>query len=161
MPESQCNLKREHDESTCSVAAFITQKAKESPPLLAWADPEPTAVDLTSKTGRRVTFQPLVQGVPNWPDDIPLAEVHLFWQNSALHVISKEGGGCRWAMIEEDEIGGLMALRSEKQVLTVRDYLRFGLEARQELKLRAVEYRQHGRLVAWRLITVEQGQANV
>lgn len=154
MPDTPCKLKRDNNEEKCSVAEFIAKMTQGTPPVLAWADPEPTAADLEGNTGRRTNFQPLVRGIPNWHDDIPLAEARLFWENAALHVITKDGGGCQWAKIEESKDGEEF-MRSEIKVLTLRDRTRFGLDPETDFELSAVEYRQQGRLVAWRLTTGE------
>lgn len=139
MADTLCKLKREHEqnEKTCNVAKFIARKAKENPPLLTWADPDPTAVNPEGNTGRRTDFQPLVRGIPEWPADVPLAEARLFWKSSALHVVAKDGGGCRWAKIEESDDGEEF-MRSEMKVLTLRDRKRFGLDTETDLELSAV-----------------------
>ncbi|WP_295447120.1 hypothetical protein [uncultured Thiodictyon sp.] len=155
MTESQCILVVSHGtEEFRGVADFIKEKGQEDTPLLAWADPDPLSVDVTNDTGRRSGFEPLVRGMPPWLADLPLAEARLFWATSALHVVARDGGGCVWARIEEHTEG-----RSESRVAcskmpvhTLRDLHRFGLEHGSAIKeLFAVEYRQQGRLVAWRL----------
>lgn len=155
-PETTCALRispRQDDHR--SVAEVIAQHAGEAAPLLAWAEPDPLHV-APDKHGRRDDFKPLVQGVPSWPADLPLAEARLFWPTAALHVVAREGGGCSWTRIEEGGADGemLLAMRTEFSVHALSDLARFGLAAHEALKglpLRAIEYRERGRLAAWRL----------
>jgi hypothetical protein len=160
MTDSPCVIEWTADEDgNLSVAEFVRQQAQQAPPLLAWAEPDPLGVDLTNHTGRRDGFALLVSGgMPSWPADLPLAEARLFWTSSALHVVAREGGGCGWAWIEEKPAGnaGTPVARSVIPVHTLRDGKRFGLPDGQTIAgLRAIEYRQQGRLVAWRLTTEE------
>lgn len=160
MTDSQCHIvfSPGTDASTI-VADLIRQKAQEAEPLLAWAEPDPLRVDVSNSTGRRSDFEPLVCGMPSWPADLPLVEARLFWASSALHVVAREGGGCAWVRIEEtaEGSGGDEVACSVIPVYTLRDFKRFGLESRPAFEgLRAVEYRQQGRLVAWRLVIKSQ-----
>jgi hypothetical protein len=136
------------------VSEFISDQCKKQPPLLAWADPVPYTRNTDGKPGRRSDFHPLVQGTPSWPANLPLAEARLFWQDAGLHVVAEEGGGCRWARIQECATGDNECSRSETRVLSLRDRERFGLAEDHAVPktLVAVEYRQQGRLVAWRLL---------
>jgi hypothetical protein len=156
MTDSHCHIVfSPGTETSTSVADLIRQKAQEAEPLLAWAEPDPLHVDVSNSTGRRNDFEPLVRGIPSWPDDLPLVEARLFWAKSALHVVAKEGGGCVWVRIEEvsEGSGETEVARSVIPVYTLRDLKRFGLESGPAFeRLRAVEYRQQGRLVAWRLV---------
>lgn len=143
-------------EESCSVREFVQQKARESMPLLAWAEPEPLCVDLANGTGRREGFRPLVGGMPSWSDALPLCEARLFWADSALHIVAGESGGCAWVRIAEAPDGVELA-RSEISVHTVQDLKRFGLHSALKIEgLRAVEYRRQGRMVAWRLVIEEK-----
>lgn len=97
--------------------------------------------------------------MPSWPADLPLVEARLFWASSALHVVARERGGCSWVRIEEvaEGNGGTEVARSVIPVYTLRDLNRFGLENGPAIQgLSAVEYRQQGRLVAWRLVMEKQ-----
>lgn len=155
MTDSHCRIDFSPVKEASSVADLIRQKAQEAEPLLAWAEPDPLHVDVSNSTGRRSDFEPLVRGMPSWPADLPLVEARLFWAKSALHVVAKEGGGCLWVRIEElaDGNSGTEVARSVIPVYTLRDMNRFGLEKGLALEgLRAVEYRQQGRRVAWRLV---------
>jgi hypothetical protein len=140
-----------------SVHDLVREKVADNAPLLAWAEPDPLHVDLYNETGLRPGFVPLVCGVPSWPDDLRFIEARLFWASSMVHVIAREGGGCVWTRIEEGSDGGDPDLtRSEIEVHTLRDLKRFGFPAFQPIEgLRAIEYRQQGRLVAWRLVLRE------
>lgn len=160
-PETTCALRIDPcQDDHRSVAEVIAQHAGEAAPLLAWAEPDPLHVAL-SQHGRRNDFTPLVQGVPSWPADLPLVEARLFWATAALHVVAREGGGCVWTRIEENGADGetLLAMRAEFSVHTRRDLARFGLHADEAIKglpLRAIEYRERGRLVVWRLILANE-----
>jgi hypothetical protein len=141
-----------------SVANLVQEKVKEGAPLLAWAEPHPLRTDLSGSTGRRSDFDPFVCGRPSWPVDFPLVEARLFWDKTAVHVVAEEEGGCTWVCLREVDAGsdGLEVLRCEFPVLSLRDSKRFGLQTLQEIEgLYAIEYWQHGRLVAWRLV-IEQ-----
>lgn len=158
MAEKTCSLKRDANDDDRDVAGFVADKARETPPpLLVWADPDPMAVDTQANQGRRMRF-PLSRDSSGWPADLPLVEARLFWKDAALHVIAKEGGGCRWARIEEQVGGnGEEVTRQEFKVVALADRARFGLESGAALPgLRAIEYRQRGRLVGWRLIAKEK-----
>lgn len=149
-------IARTHGDDGKTVAAFIVAQAHEQPPLLAWAEPQATALNENGGAGRRTDFQPLVSGSPDWPANLPLAEAYLFWEHSSLHVVAKESGGCRWARIEETSQGEEVAT-ARTPVLALRDWQRFGLaKALCTDKLTAIEYRRGGRLIAWRLITNEE-----
>lgn len=147
---------------TVSVAEFVRRRAQGAAPLLAWAEPDPLCVDvaITNRTGRRADFTPLVQGAPAWPEDLPLVEARLFWAGSALHVVAGEGGGCRWSDLEEvtDGPGEFVEVVSPSiPVHTLRDLKRFSLSDMPAIEgLQAIEYRQRGRLVAWRLVIGEK-----
>lgn len=158
MTDSTCRLVlTPAREESCSVRELVQQKATESKPLLAWAEPDPLCVDLTNGTGRREGFRPLVCGMPSWSDAPPLCEARLFWADSALHIVAGERGGCAWVRIAEAPEGGVGVARSEIAVHTVQDHKRFGLQGESKIEgLRAVEYRQRGRLVAWRLVIEEK-----
>ncbi|MBF0160054.1 MAG: hypothetical protein HQL58_11090 [Magnetococcales bacterium] len=155
MNNKRCKIVYQHGQETCNVVNFIHQKIRDCPPLLAWAEPDLTAVDIRSKTGRRRDFTPLVRGIPDWPEDLPLVEARLFWQISALHVVAIDQCGCRWVCIEESSISGVEVTYSEMSVLTLRDHKRFGLDEQTIERLSAIEYRQNGRLVGWRLVASE------
>lgn len=160
MTDSQCVIDRSADEEgQYSVAEYVKRTAQDHPPLLAWAEPEPLAVDITNGTGRCDGFTALVRGMPAWSGDPPLTEARLFWATSALHVVAIEGGGCRWARIEENAqcTNGTLVARTVIPVHTLRDLVRFGLGDGQTIEgLCAVEYRQQGSLVAWRLTTATE-----
>ncbi len=155
MDDTTRNLEYTHGTEQLNVAEFIAQEVKKSAPLLAWADPQATQMR-DDVPGRYKNFQPLVEGAPQWPDDIVLSEARLFWQSSALHVVAhavtKDGRGCRWARIKESP--GTEVTRNELGVLALRDYARFGMDPWQGApdNLTAIEYREHGRLRAWRLL---------
>ena len=159
--KNTAKLLYEMDKDKRSVAAFVAAKAKEMPPLLAWAEPE-ASFARGGQAGRIRDFQPLTTGCPAWPADLPLVEARLFWPTSALHVVA-DGNGCRWVKLRESDAGekGEEVERSEKPVLTLQDAARFGLDTRgwPGGSLTAIEYRSGGRLVGWRLTTSgkEQG----
>lgn len=134
-----------------TVAEIIADEADKAPPLLAWADPDPLHVNLTNHGGRREDFKPLMRGTPSWPQDLRLIEARLFWLDAALHVVACEAGGSIWTRIEE--IAGTEFRREEFSVHTISDLPRFGLlEDAVIQNLIAIEYRQRGRLMAWRLM---------
>lgn len=140
-----------------SVAEYVAAVAQDEPPRLAWAEPKPTYHVRGPAHGRIVTFEPFVSAAPTWPADLPLVEARLFWAGAALHVVAR-GSGCRWVRIEEGDIGETVA-RLETSVLALRDRQRFGLEAAGDAPaLTAIEYRQDGRLLAWRLIPNRAGE---
>ncbi|EGV32667.1 hypothetical protein ThidrDRAFT_1152 [Thiorhodococcus drewsii AZ1] len=154
MIANTCALHMHTEKDLRSVAEVIADQAGKAPPLLAWADPDPLHVDLVNRTGRHGDFVPLAQGVPSWPADLPLVEARLFWPRAVLHVVACEKGGCVWTCIKEvtADDDTLPAMRSEIPVHTRRDLARFGLSAHEVVEgLRAIEYRERGRLVAWRL----------
>lgn len=159
MTDSHCRIDfSPGTDKSANVADLIRQKAQEAEPLLAWAEPDPLHMNVSNNTGRRCDFKPLVCGMPSWPDDLPLVEARLFWASSALHVVAREGGGCSWVRIEEvaEGDGGAEVARSVIPVYTLRDLNRFGLENGPAIQgLSAIEYRQQGRLVAWRLVMEE------
>jgi hypothetical protein len=154
--ENACALRiQTQQDDSRRLAEVIAHKAAESPPLLAWAEPDPLYVDRLNRTGRRGDFVPLVLGAPDWPADLPLVEARLFWPRAALHVVAREDGGCVWTRIEETDPEGKETdyRRNEFSVYTLRDRHRFGLSDDIVIDdLMAIEYRQRGRLVAWRLM---------
>lgn len=87
MTES-CALRIDTQSDPRPLAALIAQQVQQSPPLLAWAEPDLRSVTLGHGAGRRDDFSPLVQGVPTWPEDVPLVEARLFWPGAALHVVA-------------------------------------------------------------------------
>ncbi|MFB1490231.1 MULTISPECIES: hypothetical protein [unclassified Thiocapsa] len=146
------------------LAEVIAYHAGESPPLLAWAEPDPLHVDPVNGSGRRGDFVPLVRGVPSWPTDLPLVEARLFWPGATLHLVAREAGGCVWTRIEEvnPHEGTLRAMRSEIPVHTRSDLARFGITEHEPIEgLRAIEYRERGRLVAWRLMIATEESRDV
>ena len=167
--DGACSLQCTHDEDDRDVSKFVAEQATAREPVLAWADPDPEPSHLPAfdKLGFRADFAPLAKGTPEWQHDIVLAEARLFWPDAALHVVAKVGGGCRWAKVEEMTSGQNVeeqatdnanlrikaVLRTSFRVLTLRDHARFGIEdwPKDFEKLTAIEYRQAGRLVAWRL----------
>lgn len=160
MTDSRCRIVcSAGKDETGSVADLVRQWAGESVPLLAWAEPDPLFVVVSNRTGRRDDFEPLVPGTPAWPEDLPLVEARLFWPDSALHVVAREGAGCAWARIAEVPAGqtGSEVARTAIPVYTLQDRSRFGLPEGPMLDgLQAIEYRQRGRLVAWRLLVEER-----
>lgn len=145
-------------EDKVSVAAFVAAKVRESRPLLAWAEPQ-ASFARKGTPGRIGDFRPLVAGCPAWPEDLPLVEARLFWATSALHVVA-DSDGCRWVTLLESDAGEEEVQRSEKPVVTLRDAARFGLDTRgwPGGSLSAIEYRNGGRLVGWRLTTSAKEQ---
>ncbi len=139
-------------ENRQSVRTFAAAEAQKAPPLLAWAEPE-ASFARGGQPGRIGGFQSLTAGLPAWPSDLPLVEVRLFWDTSALHVVA-DGDGCRWVKLLESDVGEEVGCR-EKPVLTLRDAARFGVDTRAwpSTPLTAIEYRSGGRLVGWRLTT--------
>ena len=159
MTDSQCCIVFSSGEASGSVADGVQQWVADAEPLLAWAEPDPIHVDIANRTGHRDDFKPLVIGRPSWPADVPLVEARLFWATSALHIVAKEDGGWRWARIEQvaEDSGGTKVARSVIPVHTLRDFGRFGLLNGPAIQgLQAIEYREQGRLVAWRLVTGER-----
>jgi hypothetical protein len=62
--ENACALRiQSHQDDSRRLAEFVAHQASESPPLLAWAEPDPLYVDRFNRTGRRGDFMPLVRGV--------------------------------------------------------------------------------------------------
>lgn len=136
-------------------------------PQIAWAEPQPAWM-ANGKPGRCEAFRPLLvkpdSALTGWPSDLPLAEVRLFWENAALHIVANEQGGCHWARIEEltketgkqDSPDIICVSHETSTVYTLRDLERFGLTHDKHApfpeKLNAITYHQQGRLVAWRLI---------
>jgi hypothetical protein len=165
--ENACALRIETRQDLGRIREVIDHQAGESPPLLAWAEPDPLYVDRLNRTGRRGDFVPLVLGAPPWPADLPLVEARLFWPKAALHLVARADGGCVWTRIEEggaDE-NRLLVTRSEFPVHVHGrgDLARFGLAphaALEGLPLRAIEYRERGRLVAWRLTIANEEYRN-
>jgi hypothetical protein len=150
-----CALRVDTEYDARNVAEVAAHQASQDAPLLAWAEPDPLHVALGKGAGRREDFLPLQRGAPSWPADLPLIEARLFWPTTALHIIACEDGGCRWTRIEEVTADNetLMVMRSQFPVHTLRDAARFGFSAQKPIEgFRAIEYRQRGRLVAWRLI---------
>lgn len=143
---------RQHPDQSIAGFARNWLDTYGTPPLLAWAEPEPAALNEGGISGRLHGFRPLVEGTPDW-NGLSLVEARLFWQRAALHVLADGNGGCRSVWIEECEEGESMT-RVETPVLTLRDTQRFGLAGTgwAQRKLTAIEYRQAGRLVAWRLL---------
>ncbi|MCB1821771.1 MAG: hypothetical protein KDI73_09370 [Candidatus Competibacteraceae bacterium] len=155
MTNSQCCIIFSHGEAAGSVADGVRQWVADVEPLLAWAEPDPLHVDIANRTGRRDDFKPLVIGMPSWPTDTPLLEARLFWATSALYIVARENGGWSWARIEEaaENSGGAKVACSVIPVHTLRDVGRFGVPDGPAIKgLQAIEYREQGRLVAWRLV---------
>lgn len=154
--ENACALRiQTHEDDSRRVDEVIAHQAGESPPLLTWAEPDPFYVDRLNRTGRRSDFVSLVRGAPSWPADLPLVEARLFWPGAALHVVAREDGGCSWTRIEEADPEGKDTdyMRTAFSVHTLRDRDRFGLPDESRIEdLTAIEYRQRGRLVAWRLM---------
>jgi hypothetical protein len=142
------------------LAAVIQDAIGLHEPLLAWAEPDPRQVALDHHAGRRSDFVPLVRGQPVWPEDLPLTEARLFWPLAALHVVADADGGCRWIRIDErttDDRDGESLMRTACSVYSLRDRQRFGLPKETAIDhLMAIEYRQRGRLVAWRLTLEEE-----
>jgi hypothetical protein len=166
---------------TRDLSSVLADEVGKTPPLLAWAEPDLTAVCLNNRTGRRTDFQALVCGEPQWPGDIRIVEARLFWKDASLHVVANQDGqGCRWVRIEEvengeegveslqrspsssghaeiEQQGGEMDVKRLKYpVFTVRDRQRFGLgEVGRNLSaienVVAIEYRIYGHLIGWRL----------
>lgn len=157
MTAMSCRLQLESDADARTVAEVIAQQVDEAAPLLAWAEPNPLYAVVHNRTGRRGDFVPLVQGAPSWPADLPLIEARLFWPTAALHVVAREGRGCLWTRIEELNAAAGAAsnaefMRTVFPVHTISDRARFGLPDQETITpLQAIEYRQCGRLVAWRL----------
>lgn len=157
MTEISCWLKRTRGEAECGIREFIASQLVAEGPLILWLDPDPLAVDYNGPTGRRLDALPLVEGAPPAGMlDVPLAEARIFWKEAALHVIASEGGGCRWARIEESREAEDDEARVQREiipVLSLRDQARFGFDDRQEIEnLQAVMYKRQGRLLAWRLL---------
>jgi hypothetical protein len=161
MDDQLCTICISKGELPGTLADFVKSEAKKQTPLLAWAEPEVTAVDLENNTGRREEFKPLIKGIPNWSGDPPLVEARLFWANAALHGVA-EKGRCRWVKVEEGDGHGADAdhhmliikdvQREPFDVSTLRD-LRFGPDGgRGSNTLSAFAYRRNGRLIAWRLM---------
>lgn len=157
--EKTCALRiRPQQRDPRGLAEVIADAVHPCAPLLAWAEPDPLHVALTNHTGRRGTFTPLVQGMPSWPTDLPLVEARLFWPRAALHVVACETGGCSWTRIEEADPEGKETdyIPVALSVYTLRDHDRFGLPDESRIEdLMAIEYRQRGRLMAWRLMIGE------
>ena len=162
MTTDTCALHIQTEQDARTVTEVIADEAGRERPLLAWADPDPLHVVLSNHNGRRQDFNPLVRGAPSWPQDLRLLEARLFWSDAALHVVSRDEGGCSWTRIEETDPQGNETdyARMTFRVFTIRDLSRFGLadESRIE-RLMAIEYRQFGRLKAWRL--TDQGAIHV
>ena len=157
-----CALRIHVEQDPRTVTEVIADTALKAPPLLAWADPDPLHVSLTNHNGRREDLKPLMRGTPSWPQDLRLLEARLFWGEAALHVVSCEGGGCRWTRIEEadPQDNETDYTRVVFPVATIRDLSRFGLADESGIeRLMAIEYRQFGRLKAWRL--THQGATHV
>lgn len=163
MTNTLCNLRMQTEQDRRSVAEVIAEQARDSTPQLAWAEPDPRQVAFAKRGGRRSDFTPLQRAVPSWPSDLPLVEARLFWPMAALHVVAREDGGCAWSRIEELDAGSGNDefMRADFPIYTIRDFYRFGLpEDTSITDLTAIEYRQRGRLVAWRLIARLEEQNN-
>jgi len=155
MSETQVKLQFKHDVLSCGLAEFIQQQAQKNPPLLSWVELDPLQTNLSNASGRRLDEIPLLRGLPEWLSEMPVIEARLFWQTSSLHVLA-EAGGCRWARVEECPNGPETVLVSRYKVRTLADWNRFGFTKKPEIEnLQATEYRQQGRLVAWRLALEE------
>lgn len=158
MTDNTCDLRIQPAQNDPRpVAEIIATAISNAPPLLAWADPDPLHINLTNRSGRREDFQPLMRGASLlWPHDLRLLEARLFWRDAALHVVARDDGGCRWTRIEER--AGTEFRREEFSVHPIRDRQRFGLSDSDDATIKnlmAIEYRQRGRLVAWRLMIEE------
>lgn len=160
MSESTCQIMLGPvTQEACRIDELIARECQRQAPMLAWGEPDPLEVDLTNETGRRTDFTPLVRGTPPWTGSPSLVEARLFWPQSALHIVAHEGG-CAWSRLDEisgrdDVPEGIPALRQAIKVHTLRDLSRFGLAGDEGISvagLRAIEYRRHGRLIAWRLL---------
>lgn len=170
MTDISCWLRRSRGQAEGSVSAFITSHLGAESPLLLWVDPDPLAVDYRGATGRRLEALPLVEGnAPDWMLNVPLTEARIFWKQAALHVITGEAGGCRWARIEEATEGdkdgnGERVQREVIPVLTLsdRDRARFGITDRHVIEnLQAVLYKRQGLLRAWSLAINSPGREDV
>ncbi len=136
------------------------KKLVESKPSLVWLEPNPREVDLKTPNGRRIDSPSLTEGFPAWlngENEPSMVEARLFWDRAALHVIADPGGeSCRWDLLWETQTpseDGIRVRRDEYPVHTLKDRARFGFEIESaDLKLKMVEYREGGRLVAWRLV---------
>jgi len=175
MSDITCTIQQTTGNDNNSVADFIKQQ-EDSATALVWLEPDPRAVNLKNHTGRRCDEPPLSPGLPNWLRDgngPPVIEARLFWASEALHVVANpDGTGCRWAFIKEkrpadDSLPKISAPetfdnnqqvsrevhREEYRVRTIQDLNRFGFdEGQSTFNLKMFEYREGGRLVAWRLV---------
>lgn len=171
---SSCQIKRSKAVfSPHSVREEISVRYQQNLPSLIWAEPQ--ANWLGHGSGSHLDFLPLQQlhgALPQWPDELPLAEARLFWPGSAIHIVA-ENGGCRWAHIEEtqekpgDDV--ITVSRNSKPVylLSRNELNRFGLlnknwsESGLTETLTAITYYQQGRLLAWRLVTTNMENQDV
>jgi len=153
-----CRISCKTGKSSLSIAEFIQQEKLEGLQL-AWAEPDPHFLPSSNLPGRCSAFHPLVRGVPSWPAELPLLEARLFWDETALHIVATDKG-CKWVRVEEEllelpETQKISVTRHEFPVVTLSDPARFGLDIEPSIsKMCAIEYRQQGRLVSWRLRTV-------
>lgn len=145
-------LLADHGVFNGTITAFI-QQLERPEPLLVWAEPDPTGVDLQNSTGRRTDFCPISKGPPVWPDEIALVEARLFYDSQAIHVVST-AKGCRWVRFEEDK-------DVQQDTSFVYKYvkplvaLQLHSGCRFDNNLLAIEYHQNGRMVGWRMLIDE------
>lgn len=158
---SPVKLKRESGAADISVAAYMQKwlnENKNTELQMAWAEIDPTAIT-NNMPGRYQGFEPFVLGKPQWPLETPLLEARLFGDNDMLHIV-KSDDGCRWVRTEvqiahanESDINQSAPIK----VLTLQDASRFGFSITSWPKnIAAIEYRQYGKLIAWRLITIKE-----
>lgn len=119
-------------------------------PQLAWAEPDLPAMVVPRP--KNEPFPAWQQGEPSWPEEIPLAEIRLYWPGKALHLVKLSDGTWRWSSLEEGE-GEANARRMTQPVHLLRDRGRFEGLNLAEGKLMAIEYRAKDReeLLGWRL----------
>jgi hypothetical protein len=153
-------LKWQSGESDQSLLDFIAKICMAEAPLLHWLEPRPGYPD-QNHFGPWPGFTGLGAGAPDIDGfrkkGRDFSEARLFYQNKALHVLAAAKGR-RWSWCEEcektpaPETGRLEVIRAEKPVFLFQDHDRYGLPEAWTNKLRAIEYRNQGRLVAWRLL---------
>lgn len=137
----------------------IRELCQDRLPQLAWAEPciRLYRQNELLRSGRHPHFVPLVTGLPSWPEELLLSEARLFWADHAVHLLRLDETHCAEVTLSEskspDSALDKLVTRQTKNLLTLRDKQRFGLEtlALSE-SITAIEYRQSGRLLAWRLI---------
>jgi len=151
----------------CSVNARIHQLCEHNPPQLAWAEPSIRFYQYQGhlRAGRHPSFISLVEGRPDWPDELMLSEVRLFWDDYAVHLLAIDSINCAEVKISEidgNEVSkGTQVIKQTHNLLTLRDAARFGLtQMKLPLKLAAFEYHHKGRVVAWRLALPTHNGAN-